>query len=138
METAEFIGIDRISNAISGSEKIKKKLGDRLKSLISVYFSDEFVRDKESLKSGLHSYINEEGEINQLLLPPKTTFLKQIIKLLPKGYSPPLECIHFCNEVLSSGSFAQTKRQEWELMWDKKTKKEQTTIKYEEMSMPEK
>ena len=74
--------------------------------------------------------MDENGEINQLVLPPKTTFLKQILKLLPNNYTPPLECVHYCSEVLTQGSFAVTKRQEWELLWDKKKKKDQSRIKF--------
>lgn len=137
LETAEFIGIDRVTTAIGNSEKVKKRLGTRLEELVNAYFQEEFPRSKKVLLSCEASYMSEDGVVNELLLPPKTTFLKQILKIVPAGIKPPLECLHLCHEVLKVQSFSRIKRQEWELLWDKKSKWEHSRIKFEEMSMEE-
>jgi hypothetical protein len=113
LETVEFIGVDRVALAISKSEKVKKKLGDGLLNIINQYFDKEFVRFKKTLIRHEGSYLNEAGEVNQLLQPPKTTFLKQILKIVPADYLPPLECLHYTSEYLKLESVLKIKRQSW-------------------------
>lgn len=69
------------------------------------------MRFKNALINNEGPYMKENGEVNEILQPPKTTFLKQILKIVPADYQPPRECLHFTQDYLKLESVQKIKRQ---------------------------
>jgi hypothetical protein len=70
-------------------------------------------------------------------MPPKTTFLRQILKIVPCQYQPPQECLHYTQDYLKLESVLQLKKQSWELLWHKSTKMESERASFKRITNTE-
>jgi hypothetical protein len=109
----EWIGLERISEAIRTSRKGKENLGAELEQLINAYFEIEFSRQERMIQA----VSSEESPLNKdsaLLQPIKSRFLGVILKLCPVDFLPPYECLHFVRtEYFELPKVREIKRNRW-------------------------
>lgn len=137
LETIEWIGLERIAEAIRNSgSKGKKQLGQPLRTMVETYFQVEFTRQQRVIKqlSSSQPSAGESGAaqlgsvqpsaaqpISALLMPIKSRFLAVMLKLCPVDYLPPFECLHFLREeYFELPRVRALKKHSWESLWQKR------------------
>lgn len=111
VETVEWIGLERITEAFRSSKHGKERLGPRMVALVNGYFSVEFQRQEQTIEAGVPAP-------KPFLMPVKQRFLVTILRLCPGHILPPMQCLHFTRDgFFEVDSVKKIKRNNWEAMW---------------------
>lgn len=120
-DTAESIGFERLTSALRMSVQGRQYLQQELRQLLDTYFAVEFVRGRRSLEQLARTSEDIEDQTAGRLLPPHPLQLSLMMRILPEGYRPPYEVLHFDNSAyLPCFEGLRIKTVPWESIWQKK------------------